>query len=60
MKVLIVGGSGYVGTHMARHLLEQGHQVTIASRRGEGPLPGVQDVMDDMLETNKQWLPQFK
>ncbi len=47
MKVLIVGGSGYVGTHLARHLLEQGHQVTVASRRGEGPLAGVRYVMAD-------------
>ncbi|GIW33085.1 complex I NDUFA9 subunit family protein [Meiothermus sp.] len=47
MKVLIVGGSGYVGSHLARHLLEQGHQVTVASRRGEGPLAGVRYVMAD-------------
>lgn len=47
MKVLIIGGSGYVGTHMAQHLLEQGHQVTVASRRGEGPLSGVRYVMAD-------------
>lgn len=47
MKVLIVGGSGYVGGHMAQHLLEQGHQVTIASRRGEGPLEGVRYVAAD-------------
>ncbi|RDI95128.1 complex I NDUFA9 subunit family protein [Meiothermus sp. QL-1] len=38
MRVLLVGGSGYVGTHLARHLLQLGHQVTVASRRGEGPL----------------------
>lgn len=37
MKVLIVGGSGYVGTHMAQHLLEQGHQVTVASGGGGAP-----------------------
>ncbi|GIW32250.1 MAG: NADH(P)-binding protein [Meiothermus sp.] len=47
MKVLIVGGSGYVGTHMAQHLLERGHQVTVASRRGSGPLEGVRYVVAD-------------
>ncbi|GIW25524.1 complex I NDUFA9 subunit family protein [Meiothermus sp.] len=47
MKVLLIGGSGYVGSHLARHLLAQGHQVTVASRRGEGPLAGVRYVMAD-------------
>ena len=47
MKVLLVGGSGYVGSHMARYLLDQGYQVTVASRRGEGPLEGVRYVMAD-------------
>ncbi len=47
MRVLIVGGSGYVGSHLAQHLLEQGYQVTIASRRGEGPLRGVHYVAAD-------------
>jgi NADH dehydrogenase len=50
MKVLLVGGSGYVGGHMARHLLEQGHQVTIASRRGEGSLKGVQYISADAVK----------
>lgn len=40
MKVLIVGGSGFVGTHLIRHLLAGGHQVTVVSRRGEGPIQG--------------------
>lgn len=47
MKVLLVGGSGYVGSHMARHLMAQGHQVTVASRRGKGPLEGVRYVTAD-------------
>lgn len=47
MKVLLVGGSGYVGSHMAQHLMARGHQVTVASRRGKGPLKGVRYVMAD-------------
>lgn len=47
MKVLLVGGSGYVGSHMAQHLMARGHQVTVASRRGKGPLEGVRYVMAD-------------
>lgn len=33
MKISITGGSGFVGTHLARHLLEQGHHVTALGTR---------------------------
>jgi dTDP-L-rhamnose 4-epimerase len=29
MKILITGGAGFIGTYLARHLLEQGYEVTI-------------------------------
>jgi len=38
MKVLVVGGTGFVGTHLAQHLIKQGHQVTVTSRKGEGSI----------------------
>lgn len=41
MNVLIVGGSGFVGTHLARRLVQKGHAVQVVSRRGTGPLAGV-------------------
>lgn len=34
MKILITGASGFVGTHLCRHLLERGHQVTGVARHG--------------------------
>ena len=33
MKVFMTGGTGFVGTTMAHKLLEQGHQVTILTRK---------------------------
>lgn len=33
MKVFMTGGTGFVGTTLARHLIEQGHQVTVLTRK---------------------------
>jgi len=33
MKIFITGGTGFVGTTLTRHLVEQGHQVTILTRK---------------------------
>lgn len=32
MKVLVVGGSGFIGTNLSRELVDRGHEVTILSR----------------------------
>ena len=42
MKAFITGGSGFVGTHLTRRLLDNGHEVTVAARsdRGARNLPG--------------------
>lgn len=34
MKILAFGVTGFVGRHLVPHLLEQGHQVTVAARSG--------------------------
>jgi len=36
MKVLILGGSGFVGSHLTRRLAREGHQVTVATRYAPG------------------------
>lgn len=48
MKVLVIGGSRFVGWHAAARLLEDGHELTIL-RRGESPppFPGVREVLGD-------------
>jgi NADH dehydrogenase len=35
MRVLIVGGSGFVGTHLTRELVERDHEVTVLARTPE-------------------------
>jgi NADH dehydrogenase len=40
MKVLVVGGSGFIGSHLCRELKERGHSVTALSRSpGDDDLP---------------------
>ncbi len=40
MKVLILGGTGFIGPHLVRQLAERGHQVTIFTRgRRDASLP---------------------
>ena len=42
VKVLVIGGTGWVGHHIARKVGERGHEVTILSRgtNGRFPAPG--------------------
>lgn len=47
MKVLVTGGTGFIGTHLVEALLEREHQVTTLSRRSEGP-PGVRHLSLDV------------
>jgi uncharacterized protein len=39
MKVFITGGTGFVGTYLARELAQAGHAITILSRRAQTPAP---------------------
>ncbi|WP_049937119.1 complex I NDUFA9 subunit family protein [Haloplanus natans] len=50
MKILVTGGSGFVGRHLCRELKARGHSVTALSRRpNEGDLPGgVEKAMGDV------------
>src|SRR5262249_2052134 len=39
MKILIIGASGYIGSHVAAVLAGAGHEVSALSRPGGSPLP---------------------
>jgi GDP-4-dehydro-6-deoxy-D-mannose reductase len=47
MKVLITGGAGFAGSHLAEHLLGQGQDVTVLAR-GEEPLVNVEHLRKDV------------
>ena len=36
MRILVLGGSGFVGSHLARRLSQDGHELTIATRYAPG------------------------
>ena len=36
MNILIIGGAGYIGSHVARDFLDQGHAVTIFDNLSSG------------------------
>ncbi|MCL4495563.1 MAG: NAD(P)H-binding protein [Firmicutes bacterium] len=42
MRVLLTGGTGYVGQAVQRALIHHGHDVTVLARHSHGLLPGVQ------------------
>lgn len=41
MKVFMTGGTGFVGTYLARHLVREGHTVTILSRKAPPAAPAL-------------------
>lgn len=50
MKALIIGGNGFIGTHLVDALLESGHQVSVFDRypnRYRGELPNVKYITGD-------------
>ena len=54
MKVLVLGGSGFVGRALLEALQRDGHRATVPTRRARsarelGPLPGVTVVVGDVL-----------
>lgn len=48
MDVLVVGGTGFVGTHLCRELVERGHEVTAMSRTPDGAPGDVETVTGDV------------
>lgn len=51
IKLLILGGTGFIGPHQVRYALERGHEVTIFNR-GSHPdmFPGVEELTGDRDE----------
>ncbi|GAA2854941.1 NAD-dependent epimerase/dehydratase family protein [Streptosporangium fragile] len=50
----VIAGAGQIGTHLARILAGQGHEVVLVSRSGSGPeLPGIRKVAADAADRER-------
>lgn len=54
MKILVIGGAGYIGSHVARHFLDAGHGITVfdnlSSGRRENLFPEAAFIEGDILD----------
>lgn len=55
-NVLVTGANGFVGQHLCKHLLAQGHAVTAAVRRQGTAPPGTHEVVVGDLGPETDWL----
>ena len=47
MKILVTGGTGFQGSHLVRHLLKQGHDITILNTWSDRSQANLEDIKDD-------------
>lgn len=47
MKILITGGAGFIGSHLAERLLEEGNQVSIVDNLSTGKLENIETFKDN-------------
>ena len=61
MKVLISGGSGFIGGHLVAGLVKDGHEVVVLSRRPEtkNPPSGVRYVTWDARSVSGDWVKEL-
>jgi UDP-glucose 4-epimerase len=43
MKALVTGGAGFIGSHLAERLLEDGHQVAVVDNLSTGSLENIEN-----------------
>ena len=46
MKILITGGAGFIGSHLADKLIEQGHEITVIDNLSTGRYSNVAHLED--------------
>jgi len=52
MKALVIGGTGWVGHHIARRMVRRGHEVTVLCRGTKGRFPAPPEARTIMADKN--------
>lgn len=47
MRILVTGGTGFIGNHLCRKLLKQGHQVICLDNNFSGSMDNIADLLQD-------------
>ena len=57
-RLLILGGTGFIGPHMVRHALARGHEVTLFNRGRSNPglFPGVETLIGLEIEDDRAFI----
>lgn len=47
-KYLVTGGAGFIGSHLSRELVKQGHEVVVLDNMSTGREENIADIIDDL------------
>lgn len=47
MKILLIGGNGFIGTGISRYFVERGHAITSIARQSKSSVSGVESIAGD-------------
>jgi len=59
-RVVVAGGSGFVGQCLARELLSRGYEVVVLTRRRDVPLPFGRPVLWDGCSVDETWVRELE
>ena len=55
-KILITGGSGFIGSAITRYLVEKGHSVTVIDNNSRGKTKRLADLIKEKIMKKWLWL----